>query len=170
MKQLTLIRHARAEPGGISHRRDAARPLSVGGRHEAGLTAGRLRLVQWQPECMMTSPAARAASTADIIAAETGYPPENIRYEPRLYSASFESMLEFIAGLPDEFSRIALVGHNPVFTDLAAMLSKTAVDYMPTAAAACLIFTATAWRDVPRMRGELTWFTPEPRLPAAAPA
>lgn len=100
-----------------------------------------------KPELIVSSPALRALTTAQLIAAEIGYPREAIFVDERLYASSPDGLLAVICALDDTLEHVMLFGHNPEFTDLAHRLSNEIVD-MPTCAVAEFRFDAKAWADV----------------------
>jgi len=72
MKKLLLVRHAKAEKdtGG----KDFDRPLKYIGMQDAGFMADRLKEKLMVPEYIVTSPALRARTTAEIFADHLGLP------------------------------------------------------------------------------------------------
>ncbi len=80
------------------------------------------------------SPAARARSTWDLVAAELSEVPPS-RVDDRVYAASVDELLSVVAGLPEEAGTAVLVGHNPGFEELVERLTGAAVA-LPTSALA----------------------------------
>lgn len=100
-----------------------------------------------KPDLLVSSPALRALTTAQLIADEIGYPRKSIAVDERLYASSPEGLLAVICALDDKLDRVMLFGHNPEFADLAHRLSSEIID-MPTCAVAEFRFDAKAWVDV----------------------
>ena len=100
-----------------------------------------------KPDLLVSSPALRALTTAQLIADEIGYQRKDIIVDERLYASSPDDLLAVICALDDKVDRVMLFGHNPEFTDLAHRLSSEITD-MPTCAVAEFRFDATAWADV----------------------
>jgi phosphohistidine phosphatase len=84
----------------------------------------------------VVSPAVRAGSTWDLVSAELDVAPP-MRIDERVYGASDLELLALIRGLPDELGTVVVVGHNPGFEDLAALLTGEMVP-MPTSALAVI--------------------------------
>ena len=120
--QLHLLRHAHAgDPEGWSGP-DAARPLSAKGEQQAERLGRFLAEVGFQPDAIITSPKIRAARTAEIVAEAIGV---EVREDERLARefdlVTVEAIL-FDAGEP---VKPILVGHDPDFSDVLAMLCGT---------------------------------------------
>ena len=100
-----------------------------------------------KPDLLVSSPALRALTTAQLIAGELGYKRKDIVVDDRLYASSPDDLLAFIRALDRKLDRVMLFGHNPEFTDLAHRLSSEIID-MPTCAVAEFSFDTKAWSDV----------------------
>ena len=113
-RDIILLRHAHADRGTSGG--DADRPLSDQGLAEARDAGRWLREHHALPATILCSPARRAVQTLD---AALGDAPRTI--EPRIYEATAGAL----AGLIDEHkdSRLMLVGHNPGFETLVALLA-----------------------------------------------
>jgi phosphohistidine phosphatase len=59
--------------------------------------------------------------------------------------------------LPNQYSCVLMVGHNPGFENLLSRLTGSDRQ-MPTAALACIEFQIDAWEDVEDKEGKLCWF------------
>ncbi len=146
MKTLFLVRHAKSSRDDPSLP-DRERPLDDRGRHDAPKMGKRLTNRGVKPDLLVSSPALRALTTAQLIADEIGYQRKDIVVDERLYASSPDDLLAVICALDDKLDRVMLVGHNPEFTELAHRLSSEITD-MPTCAVAEFRFDATAWADV----------------------
>ena len=114
--RLIIIRHGKAEresPTG----RDADRALAPRGHRQAAWLGEHLRSVGLVR--VLTSPAARAASTASIVAELTGLSAEP---EPLLGLGSSAGAIieELLPALEDS---VAIVGHNPTLSDVVSILT-----------------------------------------------
>ena len=107
----------------------------------------RLGKREVKPDLLVSSPALRALTTAQLIAAEIGYPHKGIVVDERLYASSPDDLLAVICALDDKLDRVMLFGHNPEFTELAHRLSSEIID-MPTCAVAEFHFETKTWADV----------------------
>jgi phosphohistidine phosphatase len=119
--ELILLRHGKAEESHPSG--DAARELVKKGRDQARRAGSLLRDTKWSPQIVLTSPLVRARQTADEFCAAAGVPGAVIQgwlacgMQP-------ERALQELAGF-SEFQRVAIVGHEPDFSNLAEWLLGT---------------------------------------------
>ena len=147
MKQLTLIRHAKSswsEPGLT----DFDRPLNKRGARDAPMMGERLATAGVHFGRMISSPARRALSTARLIAQSIGYPGEQIETEPLFYEASIHALLDYASRLDDQYTKVALIGHNPSMSLLAHRLCPEAPGDLPTCAIVRLECEIDAWREL----------------------
>ncbi len=122
MKQLTLIRHADASLSGAS-RGDFDRPLSARGLREAPRMGAHLKEAAFPTvDRIVSSPALRARTTAERIAAALGMANSSIVLEPKIYEASLAGLFELVRAQDDADQHVMLVGHNPGFEQLAYAL------------------------------------------------
>lgn len=146
MKTLFLVRHAKSSKDDPSLA-DRDRPLADRGRKEAPKMGRRLARREVKPDLLMSSPALRALTTAQLVADEIGIGREKIVVDDRLYESSAEGLLAVIRGLDKQAASVMLFGHNPEFTELAHRLSAD-IDHMPTCAVAEFRFDTRTWSDV----------------------
>lgn len=143
MRELILLRHAHAEPASAGQA-DLDRPLSAEGLAEAeaaGRWLGQQKLV---PDCVLCSPARRARETLEAVLAAIGYVDQRI--EPSIYEATPGTLIA-LADTHRDVSRLMLVGHNPGFEQLTALMhSGQSGDYrgMPPGGVAVLHVPADA--------------------------
>ena len=146
MKTLFLVRHAKSSRDDPSLP-DRDRPLDDRGKQDAPRMGNRLVKRDVKPDLLISSPALRALTTAQLIAEEVGYKRKDIVVDNRLYASSPDDLLAVIRALDKKLDRVMLVGHNPEFTDLAHRLSSEIIE-MPTSAVAEFNFDTKAWSDV----------------------
>ena len=146
MKTLFLVRHAKSSRDDPSLP-DRERPLDERGKRDAPKMGMRLAKRDAKLDLLLTSPALRALTTANLIADEMGYKRNDIVVDDRLYASSLDDLLAVIRALDNKLDRVMLVGHNPEFSDLAHRLSSEIVD-MPTSAVAEYHFDTKAWTDI----------------------
>lgn len=154
MKTLYLVRHAKSS-WKLDYLEDFERPLNKRGKRDAPLMGRALRERSVLPDILLSSLAARAASTARILAAAIGYPPANVLYTERLYDAGVKDLLELVKGLDNAHSSAMLVGHNPGLTMAVKRLSGTAVGDVPTAGVVAVEFSGEHWRDIAEGSGRV---------------
>ena len=156
MKQLILIRHAKAEDAQRSRKPDRERALTERGSSDA------LRMALWLAEhiphvdAIVTSPARRTLETAHVVASVWHSVPPPIIEEPTLYMPSLEEILTVVKTLDSQWKRVVLVGHNPSISELRDALLGLTGEPMPTCAVAVLDLPCSEWRDTGRVRGVLT--------------
>ncbi|HEY4934992.1 MAG TPA: histidine phosphatase family protein [Puia sp.] len=161
MKTLILVRHAKSSHSfGLSS--DFDRPLNDRGFREAADMGKKLFKKKILIDQFVSSPAARAKTTAELIVAEYGRKLKEILYIPTLYNAAQENFIEVIQKLDDTHSHVALFSHNPGITDFASSLTNTHISHMPT----CSVFAVTSpidyWKDFAKAeKSYLFFYKPE---------
>ncbi|MFN3965146.1 SixA phosphatase family protein [Silanimonas lenta] len=141
MRELILLRHAHAEPAQPGQA-DAERPLSLRGQAEAEAAARWLAGEGLRPVRVLCSPARRTRETLERVLSVLGY--VDVRYEPRIYEAVPGTLMALVEEHA-EAGRLLMVGHNPGFEQVAALLhSGQSSDFrgMPTAGIAVLALPA----------------------------
>jgi len=154
MKKLLLVRHAKAEKetGG----KDIDRPLKYIGIQDAGFMADRLKDHGIVPELIITSPAQRTKTTAEIFSDHLKLPEATINKS--IYEASEKTLLKVINGLPNECNFIALVGHNPGIAQILYYLTGEARE-VHTSCTAVIEFDISSWDIITEGIGKLTYFS-----------
>lgn len=117
------------------------------GERDAPKMGKRLAKRDAKPDLILSSPARRALTTAEIIAKELDYKQKDIVVDDRLYAADADDVLGIIRNLGDKLERVMVFGHNPELTELAHRLSSK-ITHMPTCAVAEFTFDAKSWSDV----------------------
>jgi phosphohistidine phosphatase len=146
MKTLFLVRHAKSSKDDPTLA-DRDRPLADRGRKDAPEMGRRLARRGVKTDLLVSSPALRALTTAQLMADEIGIERDKIVVEERLYASSADGLLAVIRALDSKVGCVMLFGHNPEFTELAHRLSP-AIDHMPTCAVAEFRFDTRKWPDV----------------------
>jgi phosphohistidine phosphatase len=153
MKKLLLIRHAKAthESGYV----DFERPLKQSGMQDALFMANVLKNQSIIPEIIVTSPALRTLTTAQIFTEHLKLPAANT--DQKIYEASDRTLVNVINNLPDEHNYIGLVGHNPGISQLLYYLTGQIRD-VPTCAIALISFDHDDWSSIGHEDGHLTYY------------
>jgi phosphohistidine phosphatase len=146
MKTLFLIRHAKSSWDDSSWP-DNDRPLNDRGMRDAPRMGKRLAERDVKPDLILSSPAMRALTTAEIIAKKLDYKLKDIVLDDRLYAGEADDLLNVIHKLGDKLERVMLFGHNPEVTELAHRLSSE-ITHMPTCAVAEFTFATKSWSDI----------------------
>jgi phosphohistidine phosphatase len=134
MKTLFLIRHAKSSWDDTALP-DKDRPLGDRGRRDAPKMGKRLAKRDVKPDLILSSPARRALTTAEIVAKKLDYKLKDIVVDDRLYAGAVHDLLNVIHKLGDKLERVMLFGHNPELTEFAHRLSSE-ITHMPTCAVA----------------------------------
>ncbi len=141
-RTLILLRHAKsAWPEDTP---DAARPLAARGLRDAPAVGRWLRAQVPKIDCVLCSPAVRAAQTWDLAAVQLAAMPR-VSHDERLYGASAHELLTVTQELPRGASTAVLVGHNPGLEDFLALL--TGVDEVLKTSAIVVTTTPLSWEQ-----------------------
>lgn len=158
MRLLTLVRHAKSS-WDYAELSDFERPLNERGRCDAPLMADRALKLFGKPQRLVSSPALRAITTAQVFAPILGTDPYEMVLQPRLYEASSGSLLKLVQGLDDDDRHVMLFGHNPGLSQCAHVLARCDFDDLPTCGIAHLSLDIAHWRDAAAGCGKLLHFT-----------
>jgi phosphohistidine phosphatase len=150
MKTLLLVRHAKSSKGDPALR-DIERPLNDRGRRTASKMGKRLAKRGVKPDLILSSPATRALTTAEIIGKKLGYNRKDIVLDDQLYAVEANNLLRVIRKLDEKLNSVILFGHNPELTDLAHRLSSDITD-MPTCAVAEFAFDGESWSSIGKVK------------------
>lgn len=155
LKKLILLRHAKSswKDPTLS---DFERPLNQRGKKAATLIGEFIRQRPVRPELVICSTAVRARETAALVleSADLAVP---VRYETRIYEATYEQLLEVIVEIEENLREVLLIGHNPGMENLLAFLTQVS-EPMPTASIARIILQCESWQKVQGGKGDLDWF------------
>lgn len=147
MKRLYLVRHAKSSWDDRSVP-DYERPLNKRGFRDAPSMGKYLAENGHIPEIMISSPALRAVSTAEIFAEETGCPKDKILTDEKIYEADVSDLIELVSGLDDKYSSVMLFGHNPGLSFFAAFLLPNHAESLSTCAVLCIGFDVLSWKEI----------------------
>lgn len=115
-----VLRHAKAESEGPDGR-DFSRRLTADGERDAAAAADWLAgKVGAQPVRLISSPAQRALSTAQIVNSKVA---GTLITDPRIYEATPGTLLEVLND-HDGDGIAVLIGHNPGLEQLVALLCE----------------------------------------------
>ena len=119
--ELILLRHGKAENTSLDG--DFSRALVEKGREQARRAARLLKGAGVLPEIVLTSPLLRARQTADEFCQTAGMPGPLIQGWLASGMAASTAMKEVSAFR--DFKRVAIVGHEPDFSDLISWILGT---------------------------------------------
>ena len=110
------------------------------------------------PDLIVSSPANRALTTAQTVAAALDYPAQKMLRDPSIYHASEQILMGILRKMPDTINSVMLFGHNPGFTWLSNLLTDTHLDNIPTAGVVQISFPCKEWKALAPGHGTLDWF------------
>lgn len=147
MLRLTLVRHAKSSWGdpGLS---DFERPLNARGLRDAPVMAERLHKQRRLPDLLVSSPALRAITTAQVFGKRLGIAAGNIEKSPCIYEASVNVLAQLVRGFDPRLRNVLMFGHNPGFSEFARLLATCPFDDMPTCAVASFELRIGEWREL----------------------
>lgn len=125
-KVLYLLRHAKSE-GSKQKLSDLDRTLTEKGVGDAQRLAAKLRKKELDFNLIVSSPAIRAITTAQIIAKTLDFRQSHIEVNENLYQADSRDFIEIVTRLHKKISKVLLVGHNPGLEEFAQLLSGEAI-------------------------------------------
>ena len=157
MKRMIFVRHGKAED--YTGSGDYERSLTTKGKTVSGKMARILKLKVKDPYVLVTSPAFRAYETAVIFARILGYDTGKIILRESLYSpANLKSFAGITEELDEKYNTVILFGHNPSFTEIPDILSRSGCDIVPKSGIVSLSFKAETWKELFVEKGSLEFF------------
>src|ERR1035437_9685258 len=152
MKTLYLLRHAKSswDYPGLA---DFDRPLNGRGHETAPFMGDLMRVKAYRPSLVLSSPAVRARTTAELVKEAANLAAE-IRFDERIYEASPTTLLSVVSETDDSIPAAMIVGHNPGIEGFVRLLTGQN-EAMPTAALAVIGLPIDSWRTVDSDSGEL---------------
>lgn len=163
-RQLLLLRHGKSD-WNASYGGDRERPLAPRGVAAAERMGRFLASVGPVPDVLLSSPAVRARTTAELAAKAGGWDGPIVIQEA-LYGGGGQAVLDTLRSQPADAATVLIVGHEPTWSGLVGGLSGGSHVRFPTAALACLAFDGT-WFDLDWGVAELEWMV-TPKLLARA--
>jgi phosphohistidine phosphatase len=145
-RKIFIIRHGKSSWDAIVD--DLDRPLTERGVKNSYEMAERLGEKGLIPEAVYSSPANRALHTAIIMSRVWKLPEDRIHICRDLYLPEPEDIANAVVGMPDELTSVAVVGHNPGFTEFANRFMKRPVDNVPTAGVVVVTLQIDSWNDL----------------------
>ncbi|MFZ6052181.1 SixA phosphatase family protein [Halocola ammonii] len=145
MKTLYIHRHAKSSWAN-RNQRDFDRPLNDRGLRDIPFMAKKFVEREKSVDGLVSSPAKRAQTTAEIFAQELGKPITDIGLDNRIYEAQVTDLSSVVEALDDNWNSAVVFGHNPGLSSLVGYYSNEHVD-MPTCAIAKLTFDIDSWQE-----------------------
>ncbi len=153
MKNFAVLRHAKSSWKDTTLA-DFDRPLNARGQRSAVRIGEELHHLGLGFDLVIASTAVRVRET--LAGVEMGYGEAlTVRFEPRIYEAPLQALLEIIRDTGDEVQRLLVVGHNPGCSRLGAFICRTddplyldVAAHFPTGAFLRTELPAECWQDV----------------------
>jgi phosphohistidine phosphatase len=166
MRQLLLLRHAKAERDGWE--RDHDRTLTDRGRRDAVRVGRFLAAAAIVPSLAITSSAVRARVTAELVIEAGGWECP-LRRVAALYESTIEEVLAVVRK-GGGAANLLLVGHEPTWSVLASALIGGGSVRLPTAGLAIVGFDLDDWAEAAPGSGTLRGLITPAMLPGHRPA
>ena len=158
MKTLYLLRHAKSSWDETSLV-DRERPLSPRGNLNAPQMGQRFHDRSESVDLMLSSPARRALTTAQLFAEACGYDRDAIVIAEDLYFSGSGSIEGLIRSQADSVGSLMLVFHNPDITMLANSLDyELDIDNVPTAGLVSFSCGIGSWSEFDQETARFEYF------------
>ncbi|MBN2663779.1 MAG: histidine phosphatase family protein [Bacteroidales bacterium] len=147
MKKLIIMRHAKSDWADDSLK-DFDRPLNSRGLKAAPRMGSELKNLGIIPDLIISSPANRAKTTAEMFAKENGYT-KQIVFNDDFYFGAEEDILKAIKSVDNSINTLMIIAHNPTLEILATNLTIEN-EFLPfkTATVAILTSFMKKWSDL----------------------
>lgn len=155
MRKLYIIRHAKSswKESAVS---DFERPLNKRGSINAPFMGNVLKHKNVMPDMILSSPALRTKTTAEILAYTIDFC-KDIVFNEEIYEANDVILHKILTNIPNEVATLFLVGHNPGLQMLAEHYVDF-VDDIPTTAILEIEFVCGKWSEISSQNARLLSF------------
>ena len=154
MKRLLLTRHAKSS-WDHPELRDVDRPLNNRGLKDAPKIGKALKRLNLLPDAILISPSKRTRMTAQLLAQELNFIPEEIEVIESFYGATPEEVVYQVRQISDEIDTAMLIGHNPTWTMLCQHLTREFLHNLPTCGVIEIEFETNHWISFDDRPGKL---------------
>ena len=157
MKTLFLIRHSKSswkDP----FLDDFDRPLNKRGKQDAPFMAKKLLENGVSLDLIISSTALRARKTTQKFAKILQLKESQVFWKKKVYEARESDLLEIIKRVDKKYSSIALVGHNPEFTNFSNLVCNHYIYNIPTTGIVQVQFEFDSWAKVKEKSGKFVSF------------
>lgn len=107
---------------------DFDRPLNQRGINDAPKMAGRIRSSKLTIDQIVSSPALRAITTAEMFSEVFDIPFENILQNKAVYEADPETLMRIVSKFESSWNTVIMFGHNPGLSYLVGLLTGELYD------------------------------------------
>lgn len=145
MKTLLLMRHGKSswKDEKLS---DHERPLKKRGRKDAKRMAKVLLSNDLNPDLILSSSAARAKETAEIIVDTLDFK-DKIVFSDDLYMGEPQDFIDILQTLRDDYNTVLIVGHNPGLEAYLQIVDGE-IEALPTAGLGQLVLVLDHWEEL----------------------
>ncbi len=154
-KKIFIYRHAKSD-WSAAYGSDHDRPLAPRGIKSAKTMGKMLGLSGQVPDLVITSTAIRAKQTLDISMKEGNWNCELLENKI-LYHESTVEIFQLVKNLPEKYSSVMLIGHEPKCSALTSILIGGGDITFKTATMARIDFEIENWELLNHGEGELRW-------------
>ncbi len=167
-KQLLVLRHGKSDwEFNVS---DFDRSLKKRGEQDSQRMGLWLQQQNLVPDYIISSPAKRAKTTAEMLTEAMGLTAKRVHHESRLYAADLNNLKAVLSDCPQQANRVLLVAHNPGLEELIEYLHKNHLQIpedgklLPTATLAVLAMPDD-WHSLPQSCAKVLSITRPADLP-----
>lgn len=155
MKEVFILRHAEAV-NAQNNTTDFDRQLSNDGILEARQLGKKCNEMHLLPSVIYSSSARRALTTAIIFAGEINFPQEKIVVLPKLYDIYPDQLMDIILETSDDFSKVMVVGHNPVLSVFLNLYTIEGIVNLPTGTLVQVEYPNNeTWQSIKEAKGNI---------------
>jgi len=152
-RYLYIVRHAKAEEG-LPFFKDFERELTTPGMLDATRMGKFLADKGLKPDVLISSSAARALQTAQLMAEQLGYSNDHIQSNRDLYDNGPKSYLATVNTAPESCHYLMVFGHNPDVSYFAEYLSNSNIGSMSKGSVVTIEFENLEWAAVSARTGK----------------
>jgi phosphohistidine phosphatase len=157
MKTIYLVRHAKSDwENALTS--DFDRPLNARGTKSAPVMASLLKKMDVLPELIISSPANRAITTAELFCEILGYPKELIKQRIEIYEGGSQMLLKIVREMSDSCKIVMLFGHNPTITQFSNLLTGNHIDSLVTCGVVRIDLEINSWKEAAADTGKIVWY------------
>lgn len=122
VRKLFILRHGEAESG--RNWTDINRPLTDQGKKDVLIVGAKLKSKAIRFDHVLCSTARRTKETASLFLEPFTDQP-NLTFHEELYNATLDEVRREIMNIPEDYTSVVLIGHNPSVSSLATYLLNT---------------------------------------------
>lgn len=145
MKNLVMVRHSKTE---MAAETDMKRQLTEQGMADAVVLGRLFNDGGIKADLIISSNAARAKKTAQLIARGIKFNESSIVAEPLLYHCEPEEIVSFIKNCDDSVKSLIIVGHNPIILQAINLIGSERVARLQTSQAVKFQFGTESWQEI----------------------